>query len=71
MIRLSKRRVTAGHLEPEPQARELTAAELDHIAGGALPAIIVVVIVVAAVVQEVENASRSSDSESESEGGEG
>lgn len=70
MITLSQRRNVAVDFEPEPLARELTAAELDHVAGGLLPAIVVVVIV-AAAVQEVENASRSNDSESDNDGGEG
>ena len=71
MITLSQRRTVAGDLEPEPQARELTAAELDHVAGGVLPAIIVVVVVVAAVVQKVDEATGSDDNGPKNEGGEG
>ena len=70
MITLSQRRTVTGDFEPS-QARELTAAELDHVAGGALPAIIVVVVLVAVAVQDVENATGSDDNESENEGGEG
>jgi len=71
MITLSQRRAVAGDFEPEPQARELTAAELDHVAGGILPAVVVVVVVVAAAVQKLEDASGSDDKESDTEGGEG
>ena len=71
MITLRQRRTSVtGDFEPS-QARELTAVELDHVAGGALPAIIVVVVLVAAVVQKVDEATGSDDSESENEGGEG
>lgn len=75
MITLSQRRTVAGDFGPEPQARELTATELDHVAGGVLPVVAVVAIVVAAVVQEVGDAAGSDDgepnSESDSDSGEG
>ena len=65
MITLSQRGTVTGDFEPEPQTRELTTAELDHVAGGALPAIIVVVVLVAVAVQEVEDAIGSDDNESD------
>lgn len=71
MITLSRRQTIAGDLEPEPQTRELTAAELDHVAGGALPVVIVVVVLVAVAVQEVDDAIGSDDNESDDDGGEG
>ena len=70
MIKLRNRWTVAGDCEPAPPVRELTAAELDRVSGGVLPAIVVVVIVVAAVVQKAENAS-SDGNESDSDGGEG
>lgn len=74
MITLSQRR-TVTDFEPEPQTRELTTAELDHVAGGALPVVVVVVVLVALAVQRVGDASESDDGEPENEsdndGGEG
>ena len=70
MITLRHRRTVAGDCEPAPQVRELAAAELDHVSGGVLPAVVVVVVLVAAVVQKAEDAG-SDDNDSDSDGGEG
>ena len=70
MITPSRRRTVTGDFEPEPQTRELTAAELDQVAGGVVATVIVVVVLVAIAVQKVGDASESDDSESENDGGE-
>lgn len=67
MITPSQRRTVAGDFAPKPQARELTAAELDHVAGGVLPAVVVVVVMVAVAVQEAGDASESKDNEPNNE----
>lgn len=71
MFTLSQRRIVPGDLEPAPNARELTDAELDHVAGGVLPAVVVVVVLVAMAVQKAGDASESEENESSSDGDEG
>ena len=70
MITLSHRRTVAGDFGPEPQARELTATELDHVAGGVLP-VVVIVVLAAIAVKEAGDGSGSENNEPNDDGGEG
>ena len=52
--------------EAKTPVRELTAAELDDVSGGAIPVVILIAVAVAAVVHEATESSSSESEDSES-----
>lgn len=62
--------VGARAFDPKAQIRELTPEEVNEVAGGALPVVIIAVVVVANAAQEIgEESSEQGEGEGGAEGG--